>query len=190
MTSQTARRRSRPSAQALPLGPVVLFALSVLLLAAGPALGHGAGAVIEVEPETVTAGGTVTVVGENLEPNDERILILTGADVRLELGTVVTDAEGMFRLSVTIPAHLPGAVYEFQAIGDEILTAQLNVAAAPGSPETQPTVSEPAPRERSPFELGLLLVFAAVALGTGVLLVVRAERLDGVPHAADASGDG
>jgi len=120
------------------------------------------------------------VVGENLEPNDERILILAGADVRLDLGTVMTDAEGMFSLSVTIPAHLPGAVYEFQAIGAETLTAQLNVLAASGSSAgTQPAAGEPAPRERSPFELGLLLVFAAVALGAGVLLVVRAERLGG-----------
>jgi len=174
MTFQRARRRSQAHAPALPL------ALSILLLAAGPALGHGTGAVIEVEPETVTAGGTVTVVGENLEPNDERILILTGADVRLELGTVVTDMEGMFSLSVTIPVHLPGAVYEFQAIGDETLTAQLNVVAAPGSlAGTQPTVGEPAPRERSPFELGLLVVLATISLGVGVLLVVRAERLGG-----------
>jgi len=177
MTFQRARRRSRR------LGPGLAFALGILLLAAGPVLGHGAGAVLEVEPQTVTAGRTVTVVGENLEPNDERILILTGADVRLELGTVVTDADGMFSLSVTIPAHLPGAVYEFQVIGDEVLTAQLNVVAEPGSSAgTQPAAGEPAPRERSPLELGLLLVLTAVALGTGVLLVVRAERLGG--HAA------
>jgi len=177
MTFQSAHRRRQA------LNPVLPLALGVLLLVPGPVLGHGTGAVIEVVPETVTAGGTVTVVGENLEPNDERILILTGADVRLDLGTVVTDADGMFSLSVTIPAHLPGAVYEFQVIGDEILTAQLNVAAAPGSlAGTQPAAGEPAPRERSPFELGLLLALTAVALGTGVLLVVRAERLGG--HAA------
>jgi len=185
MTFQRAHRRRRALGPALPLG------MSILLLAAGPALGHGTGAVIEVEPETVTAGGTVTVVGENLEPNDERILILTGADVRLELGTVVTDAEGMFSLSVTIPAHLPGAVYEFEAIGDEILTVQLNVLAAPGSSAgTQPTAVEPAPRERSPFELGLLVTFAAVALGAGVLLVARAERLGSTSRATNEPADG
>jgi len=174
MTAHRDRRRTDA------YSPALLLALSFFLLVASPTLGHGTGAVIEVEPETVTAGGTVTVVGENLEPNDERILILTGADVRLELGTVMTDAEGMFSLSVTIPVHLPGAVYEFQAIGDETLTAQLNVVAAPGSlAGTQPIAGEPAPRERSPFELGLLAVLAAVSLGVGVLLVVRAERLGG-----------
>ena len=157
-----------------------LLALGAFLLAVGPALGHGAGAAIEVQPETVTAGGTVTLVGENLEPNDERILILTGADVRLDLGTVVTDADGMFSLEVTIPAHLLGAVYEFQAIGDETLTVQLNVLAASGSSSGgRPVANEPAPRERSPFELGLVLVLAAVSLGVGMLLVVRAERLGG-----------
>jgi len=176
MSFQAARHRRRRQR----LDPALALALGIILLAAGPVLGHGTGAVIEVEPETVTAGGTVTVVGENLEPNDERILILTGADVRLDLGTVMTDAEGMFSLEVIIPSHLPSAIYEFQAIGDETLTAQLNVVAAPGSSAgTEPAAGEPAPRERSPFELGLLLVFAAVALGAGVLLVARAERLGG-----------
>jgi hypothetical protein len=157
-----------------------LMAVGLVLLAAGPALGHGSGARIEVAPDTVTAGGTVTLVGENLEPNDKRILILTGADLRLDLGTVTTDDQGMFSLQVTIPAHLPGAVYEFQAIGDETLTVQLNVVGGAGSsPGSQPTASEPAPRQRSPFELALLLVFTAISLGIGVLLVVRAERLGG-----------
>jgi len=158
--------------------PALLVAVSMVLPIAGPVLGHGTGAVIEVEPETVTAGGTVTLVGENLEPNDERILLLIGADVRLDLGTVVTDAEGMFSLEVVIPSHLPGAVYEFQAIGDETLTAQLNVVSADAlSAGTQPAGGDPEPRERSLFELGILLLLAAVALAFGVWLVVRAERL-------------
>jgi len=120
------------------VGSAVLASGIVLVLAAATAVGHGTGAVIEVEPSTVTAGGTVTLVGENLEPNDKRILILTGADVRLELGTVTTDAGGMFNIQIVIPSHLPSAVYEFQAIGDETLTVQLNVegmaGSSPGSP--------------------------------------------------------
>jgi hypothetical protein len=157
-----------------------LFASGMLLLAAGTAAGHGSGAVIEVEPSTVTAGGTVTLVGENLEPNDDRILILTGADVRLELGTVTTDAEGMFSIEIVIPAHLPSAVYEFQAIGDETLTVPLNVEGMAGSsPGSQPTTAEPAPRQRSGFDLAAMLAVAIASLAAGVFLAVRAERIGG-----------
>jgi hypothetical protein len=157
-----------------------LLASGMVLLASGPALGHGSGAVIEVEPSTVTAGGTVTLVGENLEPKDDRILILTGADVRLELGTVTTDADGMFSIKIVIPAHLPSAVYEFQAIGDETLTVQLNVEGMAGSsPGGVPRAAEPAPRQRSGFGLAALLAVAAASLAAGVLLAIRAERIGG-----------
>jgi hypothetical protein len=169
-----------PRSTRLPL------ALGLLLLAAGPVLAHGSGARIEVQPDTVTAGGTVTLVGENLEPKNERVVLLVGADMRLELGSVTTDAEGMFSLQVAIPAHLPGGVYEFQAIGDETLTVQLNVIGAAG-PSTggQSGLPEPAPRERSPLELALWLAIAAASLGVGVLLVIRAERFGGHPGASD-----
>src|SRR3546814_17460885 len=50
---------------------------------------------------------------------------------------------------------------------------------AGSSAGTQPAFDEPAPRERSPFELVLLLAQVAVSLAVGVLLVVRAERLGG-----------
>lgn len=163
----------------------LLLALALFLLAASPVLAHGSGAGIEVLPDTITAGGTVTLVGENLEPNDERVLLLIGADVRLELGTVTTDAEGMFSLEVTIPAHLPGGVYEFQAIGDETLTVQLNVVGAAGtSTGGQPGLPDPAPRERSPLELALWLAVAVASLALGVLLVVRAERFGAHPGAS------
>ena len=165
-----------------PWLPRPILAAVLFLLAASPVLAHGTGAAIEVQPDTVTAGGMVTLVGENLEPNDERVVLLIGADVRLELGTVTTDAEGMFTLQVTIPAHLPGGVYEFQAVGDETLTVQLNVVGAGGSSSGgQPGLPEPAPRERSALELGLWLALALVSLGVGVLLVVRAERIGGHP---------
>jgi hypothetical protein len=158
------------------LGVGAVVASGMVVLATGTALAHGSGAVIEVEPSTVTAGGTVTLVGEN----DERILILTGADVRLELGTVTTDAEGMFSIEIKIPAHLPSAVYEFQAIGDETLTVQLNVEGVAGSsPGSQPTAAEPAPRQRSGFALAAWLAVAVASLAAGIFLAMRAERIGG-----------
>ena len=157
--------------------------VGLTLATAAAVIAHGAGAGIEVEPSTVTAGGTVTLVGENLEPNDERVLVLVGADLTLDLGMVTTDEMGEFSLEVVIPAHLPAAVYEFQAIGDETLTVQLNVTAGAGSepgPSTAPG-SEPPPRQRSSLEVAAILLTAAAAAAVGTFFVLRAERLGGRP---------
>ncbi len=157
---------------------VALSFVAIATLAAAPVSAHGTGASLEVAPDTITAGGTVTVVGENLEPNDTRILVLTGADVTLDFGEVTTDAEGMFRMEITIPAHLPGAVYQVQAIGDEVMSVSLNVEAAAGMASSAPAAAtDPAPRQRGGFELAIHLAMAALAAGLGVLLVVGAERL-------------
>jgi len=157
---------------------VLLSAGAVLTMAASPVWAHGSGASVEVAPDTITAGGKVTIVGENLEPNDKRILVLTGAGVTLDFGEVTTDAEGMFSKEITIPAHLPAAVYQVQAIGDEVLSATLNVEAAAGIASTAPAAaSEPAPRQRSGIELALVLALAAVTAGLGAVLILRGERL-------------
>ncbi len=157
---------------------LALSAGALLTIAASPAWGHGSGARVEVEPDTITAGGTVTVVGENLEPNDKRILVLIGADVTLDFGEVTTDANGTFSEKITIPAHVPGAVYQVQAIGDEVLSATLNVEAAAGMASTAPAAaSEPPPRQRGGIELAIILALTALAACLGVVLVLRAERL-------------
>jgi hypothetical protein len=86
----------------------------------------------------------------------------------------------MFSIQIVIPAHLPSAVYEFQAIADETLTVQLNVEGMTGSsPGGQPTPTEPAPRQRSGFDLAVVLATAVVSLGAGALLALRADRLGG-----------
>jgi hypothetical protein len=158
-------------------------ALAVMLLAggqlfvAGAVLAHGSGAAIEVEPSTVTAGGTVTLAGENLEPNDERVLVLKGPDATLDLGTVTTDEMGAFSVQETIPGHLPSGVYEFQAIGDETLTVQLNVEGTAANGGSTPPTSEPPARNRSGVEVVLVLLASGAAAGVGLFLVWRAERL-------------
>jgi hypothetical protein len=157
---------------------VALLLAATATLAGMPVWAHGSGASLEVAPDTVTAGGTIVVVGENLEPNDTRVLVLTGADMTLDFGEVTTDGEGMFSKEITIPAHLPGAVYQVQAIGDEVVGVSLNVVAAAGMASAAPiAATEPAPRQRGGFELAILLAIGALAAGLGVLLVMRAERV-------------
>lgn len=170
--------------RAVPLGGAVgVIALALLAL---PVLGHqgeAGEASIAVEPGTVTAGATIVVAGSGLEPDTDRVLVLAGADLTVDFGTVHTDAEGMFQKELEIPAHLPGGIYELRCIGDETITAELSVTAAAGAPVTPAPEEEPAatgPRSRPPVELAVLVGLALVSAALGVVLVLGAERFRGV----------
>jgi hypothetical protein len=169
----------RPHILAIGLGAALAF------VAATAALGHsGSGeAAIQVEPASVTAGGTVVLAGTGLEATSDRVLTLVGSDLLIQFGTVTTDAEGMFSKELTIPSHLPGGTYTFQAIGDETLTVSLAVTAAAGGAAESPSANQAnevvVPRQRSPIELGFILALVALAVGVGGLLVWRAERFRG-----------
>lgn len=161
------------------------LALVVTLVAAVTAIAHEGGGEEEVvvEPPEVTAGDSVVVAGSGLEPDDERVLVLAGADMVVDFGTVTTDAEGMFQNELTIPGHLPSGSYELRAIGDETVTAVLAVTAAAGGPEASPAADDASqavvPRDRSPVELGVIVVLVALAAVGGGFLVLRAERFRG-----------
>jgi hypothetical protein len=161
------------------------FALMLALGAAGAAAAHeGSGEEeVVVEPADVTAGDSVVAAGSGLEPDDERVLVLAGADLVVDFGTVTTDAEGMFEIELTIPSHLPTATYELRAIGDETVTAQVAVTAAAGGADPAPAADDSnqavVPRERTTIELAVILVLVALAAVAGGLLVWGAERLRG-----------
>jgi hypothetical protein len=160
-------------AAAASVALVFALALPVVAHSGGEASG------ISVEPVQVTAGGTVVLAGNGLEPNADRQINLVGPDVVVPFPKATTDAAGMFAVTLTIPAHLPGGTYTFQAIGDETLTTELAVTAAAGMGATEPSneaVAAVTPRSRSGFELGIIGVLLVLALGLGLLLVVRAER--------------
>ena len=103
-----------------------------------------------------------------------------GPDVVVPFPKATTDASGMFAVTLTIPAHLPAGTYTFQAIGDETLTTELTVTAAAGAAAPAPANEALAivtPRTRSGLELGIIGVLLVLAVGLGVVLVTRAERL-------------
>ena len=159
----------------------IALGTALWLSAAGAAMGHqGDGqAKIEVEPSSVTAGDTVVLAGSGLEPDSDRVLVLAGEGLTVEFGTVKTDAEGMFSKELTIPNHLPSGNYELRAIGDETLTTPLAVTAAAGaaaSPSTNEAKETVVSRERSRFDLAVILGFVVLAAIAGGVLVVRAER--------------
>jgi hypothetical protein len=122
----------------------------------------------------------VVLAGNGLEPDSDRQINLVGPDDIVPFPTVTTDAEGMFAVTLTIPAHLPAGTYTFQAIGDETLTTELTVTAAAGQAVAEPGAEAAAtvtPRSRSGLELGLIALLILLAVSFGVLLILSAERL-------------
>jgi len=157
------------------------------------ALGHSGGEAsgISVEPESVTAGGTVVLAGQGLEENSERQINLVGPDVVVPFPAVTTDAEGMFSVELTIPSHLPAGTYTFQAIADEVLTVDLTVTAAAGQAAAEPkneAAAVVAPRDRSPFELIVIAIVLVASVAGGLVLVTRAERF-GRPSSKQAEAE-
>lgn len=159
-----------------------MFALllggAVLLLQAGSVLADEPGAGISVEPAEVTAGQTILLAGSGLEPDDERVIVLQGETITVNLGTATTDADGMLNEEIQIPAHLPSGAYQLQAIGDETLQVELRVTAAEGGGVAEPAPDEGAitNRTRSGLEVALVVGLAALAVVAGGFLVWRAER--------------
>jgi hypothetical protein len=147
-----------------------------------PAFAHSGGEAsgISVEPADITAGETVVLAGNGLEPNSDRQINLVGPDVVVPFPAVTTDADGMFAVTLTIPDHLPSGTYTFQAVGDEVLTTDCTITAASALTPTEPTNEAAAvvsSRSRSSLEIGTVGILVGVAIALGALLVVRAERL-------------
>ncbi|MBA3877213.1 MAG: hypothetical protein C0498_09805 [Anaerolinea sp.] len=163
-----------------PLSSALLLGGALLMLSAASVLADEPGAGITVEPADVTAGQTVLLAGNSLEPDDERTLVLKNETLAVNLGTATTDADGMLNQEIQIPAFLPSGTYQLQAIGDETLEVEVKVTAADGAAATAPA-NEAAitARDRGPLELGVVLVGAALAAVVGGLLVLRAERFGG-----------
>jgi hypothetical protein len=138
---------------------------------------------IVVEPVSVTAGDSVILAGSGLEPDSDRVLVLAGQDLVVEFGTIRIDADGMFSKELTIPNHLPSGTYELRAIGDETITTPLAVTAVAGGAEASPPADDATQtvvaRERTPFEVALILALVALAAVAGGVLAWRAERFRG-----------
>jgi hypothetical protein len=168
----------------MPRRPLRAAAAAVLLafVFVVPALAHSGGEAsgISVEPAQITAGETVVLAGNGLEPNSDRQIDLVGPDVVVPFPAVTTDADGMFAVTLTIPDHLPSGTYTFQAIGDEVLTTECTITAAAGNAAAEPngeTAALVTSRTRSSLELEVVGVLVGVAIALGLLLVARAERL-------------
>lgn len=154
-----------------------LLLVTAGLVVAAPTRAHGGSGTptVLVEPQQITAGASLTIVGQDMEPNSERDVVLAGQQLVVQFGTVKTDADGGFTLQVTVPSHLPSGVYQVQAIGDETVSADLQVTALAGGPSTAPAAQQTV-RPRRLEGIGLVAVVGLLIL-VGGWLVLSAERL-------------
>jgi hypothetical protein len=134
------RVHARPRPLPLLLGLVLALATTSIALA------HGGETAIELDPDTVVAGEPVTVAGEDFESKAKVDLVLVGAGMRVDLGSVTADDEGHFTVKPEVPAATTAGPYVIEAdgpSGDPLASAPLTVTAA-ASPSTVPSGS-PAP---------------------------------------------
>ena len=156
--------------------PKVWFTLwigmSALLVLPARAFAHGQPE-IAVTPDTVAAGGKITVNGDSLGANERFKILAEGLNFTAELGEVTTDADEKFEAVFTIPPIAPEGPYEVKAAGEDghTVSAELTVT-APASGDVMPSAApHELPRSRTPVEVIGLFAAAAVSAGVGLTLV-------------------
>lgn len=91
-------------------GAIVVGALGTI----APVRAHGGESGIDVAPAQVSAGGQVTVFGEDLEPSTLMALHLLTAEGDELVGEPMTDEVGHFSLPLSLPGDLAERVYELR----------------------------------------------------------------------------
>jgi len=154
-----------------------LAAVAILALGGGTVLAVDADLLepsVSVTPSTLAAGGTIVVAGGGLEPMSDRVAVMAGQELTVELGSITADAAGAFRAEFTIPSHLPPGAYELQVIGDRILATQLTVTSG-----VDVASAGQADDEASMVATTLILLAAAgVVLATTGIVAWRSERVE------------
>ena len=153
-----------------------------------PAAG-GHGAVIRLGTQSIAAGDSLSVVGEEFRVGAEIRLVLEGAAGRTLLSTLSADGEGRFQTAVVIPLRTsPGGYRVVAEAGEDRATSDLLVTAAAGegmagghdeTPAARATAEElPLNREHQAAEgiLGWALVGALIALGVWLARGARTSR--------------
>jgi len=176
----------------------LVITLAVLLIPTS-SYAHGTPQ-ISVSPDTVAAGGQVTLSGETMGANEEFTISLEGLKFTAKLGEVKSDDKEAFKVQFTIPANAPEGVYNVKAVGKDgdTVTAELTVTGplktptpvagqAPAPLPTPQAGVQPAPqptegpmpsaaaheilRSHTPLDVAGLLAAIVVSAGVGLLLI-------------------
>src|SRR3990170_2021494 len=74
-------------------GMTVVFAAILVLIPANVVFAHGE-PVLRVDPPIAAAGGSITVIGTEMEPGEVFDLVLEGAATSVSLGRATVEGEG------------------------------------------------------------------------------------------------
>jgi hypothetical protein len=163
------------------LKKMLIGAIALVGLFAAPAAGQY---VIDVTPDTVLPGGTVTVTGEDCASNAIITVTLTQLTAQRAVGDTVevatgqADEDGAYSVDVQLPADLDPGTYELSVFcdGQFVQSAQITVAGP-----TTPTTQAPTPSDddivRTGSDLnGLGILGAGLLVGGGVVLFATRNR--------------
>ncbi len=159
----------------------------MLLIAPGPALAHfGSEAFILVPGEQVSPGEPFEVVVADLSPGAAVTLVAVRNGQTVEVGRTVSDREGHFTTSATLPADYPHGYAELVATAQDGTQVATWVHVGPRTGGTGAPPSSPSGGggiDPSLVVLGLMVAGAIAAAG---YLVLR--RRPAVAHAPGTSG--
>lgn len=129
---------------------------------------------VTVTPSTLVAGGTIVVTGGGLEPMSDRVIMLAGEGLTVELGNVTADTTGAFQAAFEIPLHLPPGSYELRAMGERMAATQLTVTLGAA------TAGADQPDEEAPMVATTLILLAAAGavLTAAGIVTWRSERVE------------
>jgi hypothetical protein len=99
-----------------------LFALVVFLIAllfTTPASAHGDEPRIEISTDRLNPGSVIDLRGVAFEMDEAVTLTLVGPQQEVSFGTVLADTEGVFLLTITLPADLSEGNYVIRATTDD-----------------------------------------------------------------------
>ncbi|MFT4212463.1 MAG: Ig-like domain-containing protein [Microbacterium sp.] len=119
---------------------------------------------LTVSPGSVAAGGTVTVSGSGLEPNESYEIWLHSDPVQLATGTA--DSDGTFSLTVTIPSSTTTGSHqiELRPATSTAVYADLTVTAAASSSSSLASTGSDFPAAPVAFLSALLLLLGGSAV--------------------------
>jgi LPXTG-motif cell wall-anchored protein len=166
----------RPEGENRMLRKILLGATMLVLLFAAPAAAQYPD--IVVNPGTVEVGGQATVSGQGCAPNIAVTISLTpqGGGAPIEVGSGMTDADGNFTVTFTVPAGTDPGVYIVSAsCGSLVRDTTITVAPAAVTPTTPGTGTGNLPRTGTDLK-PLGLIGAALLGGGGLVLLASRKR--------------
>ena len=112
--------------------PLLALVFVFWLSSAVPAWADGGEPRLEISVERSNPGGMVDVRGVDLEPEEMVAVALIGNELVVPMDEVVADPEGVFLMSVTLPADLVEGEYTLRAVTDDhqMMSPALTVSGA------------------------------------------------------------